>query len=120
MRIRSRAIVGLAVFLAGLTLASAEEKYGVQVYEGAKYDADTSQFLITALKVDGACYRTSATPAQVNEFYKKQPGITVVDTNPKGGMFSKGKTNITVQAPWKNMKTGQEMKDTLISIVNTK
>ena len=92
----------------------------MQVYDGAKYDADTSQFLITALKVDGACYRTSATPAQVDEFYKKQPGITVVGTNPPGGPFSKGRTNITVQSPWKNMKTGQEMKDTLISIVNTK
>ncbi|MGD0773554.1 MAG: hypothetical protein ABSC05_12100 [Candidatus Solibacter sp.] len=119
MRIRSLAVFVLVVFAAGLTLAGAEEKYGVKVYDGAKYDAETSQFLITQMKVDGACYRTDATPAQVDEFYKKQPGTTEIRTSAKGGMFKKGNTTITVQAPWMNMKTGQQMKDTLISIVKT-
>lgn len=119
VRSRNLVVFVLTVVIAGLTAASAEEKYGVKVYDGAKFDAETTQFLITQMKVDGACYRTDATPAQVNEFYKKQPGVTEVQTNPTGGMFKKGSVNITVQAPWMNMKTGQHMKDTLISIVKT-
>jgi len=116
MKIWSLAAV-IVIFAAGLATAGAEEKYGVKVYEGATYDADTSQFLAASLKVEGACYRTNATPAQVNEFYRKQPGTTEVHTSPKGGMFKKGNISITVQSPWMNMKTRQEMKDTLISIV---
>jgi maltose-binding protein MalE len=72
------------------------------------------------MKVEGACYRTTATAAQVNEFYKKQPGTTEVHTSANGGMFKKGGINITIQSPWMNMKSGQHMKDTLISIVNAK
>jgi maltose-binding protein MalE len=119
MKIGNLAVFAFVVLVAGLVVAGAEEKYGVKVFDGAKYDADTSQFLITQMKVDGACYRTDATPAQVNDFYKTQPGTTAVHTDATGGMFKKGNVNITVQAPWMNMKTGQRMKDTLISIVKT-
>ena len=117
MKIGTLAIIGLTIFAAGLTVASAEEKYGVTVYDGAKYDAETSQILITQMKLDAACYRTGGTVAQVNDFYKKQPGTTVVSTSEKGGMFKKGNVNVTVQSPWLNMKSGQHMTDTLISIV---
>ncbi len=117
MKTKSLAVAVLLILAAGLSVAVAEEKFGVKVYDGAQYDADTSQFLATAMKVDGACYRTTATPAQVNEFYKKQPGTTEIHTSPKGGMFKKDGVTITVQSPWMNMKTHQEMKDTLISIV---
>lgn len=116
MRIRNLTLFLLAIFAAALTLA-AEEKYGVTVYDGAKYDAATSQFLGAAMKVDAACYRTSATAAQVNEFYRKQAGTTEIHTSAKGGMFKKGNITITIQSPWMDMKTHQEMKDTLISIV---
>jgi len=114
---RILAVLSLAILVVGLGTAGAEEKYGVEVYDGAKYDADASQFLVTQLKVDGACYRTDAAAAQVNEFYRKQPGISEVHTSAKGGMFKKGDVNITIQSPWMNMKTGQHMTDTLISIV---
>ena len=119
MKISSLAVFVLAVFVAGLTVAGAEEKYGVQVYPGAKYDAETTQAINSAMKIDGACYRTDATPAPVNEFYKKQLDTTEVHTSAKGGMFKKGNVNITIQSPWMNMKTGQHMTDTLISIVKT-
>jgi hypothetical protein len=119
MKISSLAVLVLTVLIAGLTIAGAEEKYGVQVYPGAKYDAETTQALNAAMKIDGACYRTDATVAQVNEFYKKQPGTTELHTSAKGGMFKKGTVNTTVQSPWMNMKTGQHMTDTLISIVKT-
>jgi hypothetical protein len=36
MRIKSLAVFVLAVFVAGLAIAGAEEKHGVQVYPGAK------------------------------------------------------------------------------------
>jgi maltose-binding protein MalE len=119
MRINSLAVFVLAVFVAGRTMAGAEEKFGVKVYDGAKYDAETTQAVNTAMKIDGACYRTDATVAQVNEFYKKQLDTTEVHTSAKGGLFKKGNVNITVQSPWMNMKTGQHMTDTLISIVKT-
>jgi hypothetical protein len=119
MMLKSLAVFVLAVFVAGLTIAGAEEKHGVQVYPGAKYDAETTQAVNTAMKLDGTCYHTDATVAQVNEFYKKQPGTTELHTSAKGGLFQKGNVNITVQSPWMNMKTGQHMTDTLISIVKT-
>jgi hypothetical protein len=68
MRIRTLALCTLALCAAGLTLARAEEKNGVTVYDGAKYDADTSQAVSNGMKVDASCYRTTATVAQVNEF----------------------------------------------------
>ena len=117
MRIGSFAVFVLVILGVGLTMAAAEEKFGVKVYDGAKYDADTSQFLGTAMKVDAACYRTSAPVAQVNEFYKKQPETTEIHTSAKGGMFKKGDISITIQSPWMDMKAHQQMKDTLISIV---
>ena len=57
MRMRSLAVFVLAVFVAGLTMAGAEEKYGVKVYDGAKYDAETTQAVNSAMKIDGACYQ---------------------------------------------------------------
>jgi len=116
MKLKSLAVFILVVLVAGLTVAGAEEKFGVKVYDGAKYDADTTQFLATQLKMDGACYRTPATPAQVVEFYKKQPGTTEVHSSAKGGMFKKDNIDITIQSPWMNMKSGQRMQDTLITI----
>src|ERR1017187_5900678 len=107
MRINSLAVFVLAVFVAALTMAGAEEKFGVKVYDGAKYHAQPTQAVNTAMKIDGACYRTDATVAQVNEFYKKQLDTTEVHTSAKGGLFKKGNVNITVQSPWMNMKTGQ-------------
>jgi hypothetical protein len=117
MRIRTLALCILALCAAGLTVASAEEKYGVAVYDGAKYDAETSQFVGSMMKVEAACYRTGATAAQVVEFYRKQPGTTEIHVSAKSGMFKKGDVNITIQNPWMNMKTHQQMTDTLISIV---
>ena len=117
MKSRSLAVLVLIALAASINVVGAEEKYGVTIYEGAKFDAETSQFVITQMKVDAACYRTSATPSQVNEFYKKQPGMTEVHTGVTGGMFKKGDVTITVQSPWMNMKTGEHMKDTLISVV---
>ena len=98
---------------------ASEEKFGVKVFDGAKYDAEVSQFFRTAMSMDAACYRTTATAAQVNEFYKKQPGMKEVHTFAGVGVFQKGEATITVLGPWVNMKSNERMKDTLIEIVKS-
>ena len=110
----------LLLVAACIGIAAAEEKYGVAVYTGATYEAETSQWVAQQMKVEASCYRTNATVAQVNEFYKKQPGVTVARAASDGGMFTKGTIHVTVQSPWIDIKNQRESKDTLISIVKTK
>jgi len=120
MRIGRTTVFLAVLFAACLSMAAAEEKYGVKVYDGATYDADTSQSLKSSMKLEAACYRTSAPIAQVIEFYKKQPAIKEVHTSPTSGMFKKGNVDVTIQSPYMDMKTHQRNKDTLITIVNQK
>ena len=117
MRIRNLTVLMLMVLAAFMVTARAEEKFGVKVFDGATYDAGTTQFLVKNMKLDAACYRTNAPVAQVNEFYKKQPGLTMAGESKTGGMFTKDKIHVTTQSPWMDMTTGAQNKDTLISIV---
>jgi hypothetical protein len=117
MKITSFALLVLVISTVGLAVAASEEKFGVKVYDGAKYDAETSQLVGTMMKAEAACYRTASAVAQVNEFYRKQPGTTEIHTSARGGMFKKSGISITIQSPWMDMKSHQQMKDTLISIV---
>jgi len=121
MRSRILFLAVLIVLIASLAAAGAEARFGVKVFPGATYDPDTSQWVSTNMKVDAACFRTNATPGDVNEFYRKQFAVTEVTISSRGGsLFKKGDIDITVQNPWTDMKTGQQHKDTLISIVKTK
>lgn len=97
--------------------AMAEDKFGIQVYPGAKADAGTTKFLVEDLNVQGAAYRTSDPIAKVIEFYKGQKGMKYLGGDSSNAMFRKGTVDVTVQTPWQNMSTGKMMKDTLISIV---
>jgi hypothetical protein len=97
-------------------LASAEDKWGVKVYDGAKYDADTSAF-VAQMGGQAACYRSADSLAKLVNFYSKLPGVTVIHTGDKGAMFKLNGVSITLQSPWMNMKTGVHNSDTLISIV---
>ena len=107
-----------AVFLVlTASLASAEEKFGVPVYPGAKYDETTSKALKESMGFNGACYRTTDPIAKVAEFYRKLGLESIGEVTKEGALFTKGKINVTMQSPWMNMKTGAMMKDTLISIV---
>jgi hypothetical protein len=54
---------------------------------------------------------------KVVAFYKKQEGLKSFIADEKNAIFKKGKTDITVQTPWMDMKTGKMNNDTLISIV---
>ena len=76
------------------TVAWAEDKLGVPVYPGAKFDAvdtKTAKQLVT----DAACYQCVDNIAKVVDFYKKQAGLKLL-TPPKGvsspaTAFQKGK-----------------------------
>jgi hypothetical protein len=103
------------VTMAGIV--HAEEKYGVIVYPGAKYDSGASEFL-QQMAPKSAAYRTSDSLAKVIEFYRKQPGFKLVGEPTKdGALFRKGAMDITMQSPYMDTKTGKMIKDTLISIV---
>jgi hypothetical protein len=109
------------VFLALLLVtmggyAGAEEKFGIIVYPGAKYDTATTDFL-KQLSPESAAYRTGDKVAKVLEFYKKQPGFSFIMGDQESGMLQKGSFDVTLQSPWMDTKKGKMEKDTLISIV---
>ena len=99
--------------------AGAEEKFGVSIYPGAKYDSATTDFL-KQMSPESAAYRTGDKVEKVMEFYKKQPGFNFIGGDKEGGLLRKGNFDVTVQSPWMDTKTGKMEKDTLISIVKRK
>jgi hypothetical protein len=104
-------------FVTMIGIAKAEEKYGIIVYTGAKYDSGASEFL-KQMSLKSAAYRTSDGVDKVIDFYKKQSGFNLVgEPTKEGAMFSKGNIDITIQSPYMDTRTGKMMKDTLISIV---
>jgi hypothetical protein len=105
------------LLLVSVMNAGAEEKFGIEVYSGAKYDEGTSKNVSESFSVNAACYRTNDNVAKVVEFYKKQPGLEFMGGDKESAMFKKGDVDITIQNPWMHMKSGEMMKDTLISIV---
>ncbi len=116
MRIARSTFLFTLTLLFALALASAEDKWGVKVYDGAKYDADTSAF-VAQMGGQAACYRSADSLAKLVAFYSKLPGVAVIHTGDKGAMFKLNGASITLQSPWMNMKTGVRNSDTLISIV---
>ncbi|RYF48009.1 MAG: hypothetical protein EOO27_36305 [Comamonadaceae bacterium] len=108
-------------------------KAGIPVYPGAKADAGTSAFVRESLKMTAATYRTRDDVAKVAEFYSKQGGVSRMPGADKAqAAFSAGCKdeynpymkknmkkcgfNVTIQNPWMDMKTGQLVHDTLITI----
>jgi len=106
-----------ALFLLSVITAGAEEKFGVQVYGGAKFDAGTSKNVSEFSSINAACYRTNDSVAKVAEFYKKQPRMEYTGGEKVSAAFTNGQVDITIQNPWVDMKTGKMMMDTLITIV---
>jgi amino acid permease len=109
-------------------LVFAEEKFGITVYPDAEFDASTTKVVSTmsSMVKGAACYRTKDSVAKVVEFYKKQSGLRNRGVSAQGGMFTKGSmeecmehgcTDVTIQSPWMDTKTGKMNNDTLISIV---
>ena len=113
-------LVAVVTMYAVLGVANAEERLGVTIYPGAKYDADTSKAVKDMLKTEAACFTTADSIAKVAAFYQQQGLKAVGDVLKEGALFKKGDVDVTIQSPWMNMKTGTMMKDTLVSIVKLK
>jgi hypothetical protein len=113
-------VIAVVVLTLAAGFVAAEEKFGVPVYPGAKYDAETSKAVKDMMKMETACYRTEDPISKVAAFYKEQGLKSIGDVTKEGALLRKGKIDVTIQSPWMNMKTGAMMKDTLISIVKNK
>jgi hypothetical protein len=97
---------------------NAEQVKGVEVYPGAKADPSVAQSLEKKMGIKGAStYRTSDPVKKVAEFYRKQGLEEMPGADDRGAMFSKGKTNVTIQRPWMDMDSGKLNNDTLVSVV---
>ncbi|HMK56429.1 MAG TPA: hypothetical protein VK448_07325 [Dissulfurispiraceae bacterium] len=108
-------------FLAIVGTVCADDKNSVPVYPGAKPDAETAKFLKDGLKLDGAAYLTNDSIAKVIAYYKGQKDLKVLFEDKEGAKFENSKKlSVTIQNPWRDMKTGKMRSDTLISIVNEK
>jgi hypothetical protein len=99
------------LLLLNVITAAAEEKFGVKVYSGAKYDAAVSKNVSETISVNAACYRTNDSVAKVTEFYKKQPGMKYTGGEKVSSAFSNGTVTVTIQNPWVNMINGKMMTD---------
>jgi hypothetical protein len=113
-------VIAVAVLALGVGVVAAEEKFGVPVYPGAKYDAETTKAVKDMMQTEAACYRTGDPISRVAAFYQKEGLKSMGDVTKEGALFRKGMIDVTMQSPWMNMKTGAMMKDTLISIVKNK
>jgi hypothetical protein len=120
MNMKAWTVLLAVLCMIGAGLAGAQDAFGVKVYTGAKLDEGSAQFLKDSLSLEALCYRTTDSVAKVVEFYKSQPGLTLIDESKEGGMFKAGDIDITIQSPWMDMKTGKMNQDTLISIVKNK
>ena len=122
--------ITVCFMLASAALVFAEEKLGITVYPGAEFDAATTKVVSTmsSMVKGAACYRTKDSVQKVADFYKKQSGLRNRGVTKDGGMFTKGSTeecmnhgctDVTIQGPWMDTKTGKMNNDTLISIVES-
>jgi hypothetical protein len=109
----------MAVALVWALHAGAEQKHGVEVYPGAKADADVAKAVAKMGIKDAGTFRTNDAVAKVAEFYRGQK-LKQENLDADGALFTGKNVTVTVQRPWMDMKTGTIMKDTLISIVKKK
>ena len=73
---RKMLVVTMVLIAFLISAAGAEEKFGVKVYPGAKYnDAETKWHKAQFQFETAANYRTTDSSAKVSDFYKKYPGI---------------------------------------------
>lgn len=109
-------------------------KAGIAVYPGAKADAAAGKMLRESMGLTAAAYRSGDDVAKVAAFYEKQGGFSKMPgADKEQAAFSAGckdeynrymKQNmkkcayqLTIQNPWMDMRTGQLVRDTLITIV---
>jgi hypothetical protein len=110
----------LGAALAAFTLsfsAAAESQLGVDVYPGARSDAEVAAQLKKSMKITAHTYRTSDSVEKVAQFYRARKLKEMPGADKESAGFMADGVHVTVQNPWMDMKTGKINKDTLISIV---
>jgi hypothetical protein len=116
----SSAVAAFVFMICIISSAAAEERLGVDVYPGAKYDRARTELLLKSMPAQGAAYRTKDGIAKVTEFYRKQGLLFLKVGSPSRDRvrFKKADTgvDVVVQSPWRDAKTGAKMTDTLILI----
>jgi hypothetical protein len=109
------------VFMMCISSAAADERLGVAVYPGAKYDPIKTGRLAENPLIQGAAYRTNDDIAKVIAFYRKQGLLFLNICSPSKvrARFKKvdNDVDVVVQKPWKDTQTGATMMDTLILIL---
>jgi len=117
----TRISVAAFVFMMCLSSAAAEERLGVAVYPGAKYDQIRTGFHAQNPSIQVAAYRTDDDIAKVMAFYRKQGLLFLKTGSPskERARFKKvdSDVDVVVQQPWKDPQTGATMTDTLILIM---
>jgi hypothetical protein len=108
--------IAIALFTLFATGAGAEAQFGVEVYPGARHEAEVEKQL-RSMKLDAKTYRTTDSVEKVTNFYNTQKLTPGPGQNKAGSMFTGKGVMVTVQNPWADMKTGKVNNDTLISIV---
>jgi hypothetical protein len=108
------------IFLMCISPAFAEERLGVAVYPGAKYDQARTNLLRNSLSVQGAAYRTGDDVATVVAFYRKQglQFLKVGSPSKEHARFKKVDTgvDVVVESVRKDSQNGEKVLDTLIQI----
>ncbi len=115
-----RTALAIVIFTLFLSPAFAEERLGVAVYPGAKYDQAETELLRNSLSVRGAAYRTRDTIETVIAFYRKQGLLLLKIGSPSKELARFKKTDtgvdVVVRNPRMDSHTGATAKDTLILI----
>ncbi len=115
-----RTVVAASLFMLCVSYALAEERLGVAVYPGAKYDQARTELLRNSLSVQGAAYRTGDDVATVVAFYRKQ-GLQLLKTgspSKEHARFRKSDTgvDVVVESMRKDPRAGADVPETLIQI----
>ncbi len=120
----TRISVAAFAFMMCISPAAAEQRLGVAVYPGAKYDFIRTKLLAENPSVQGAAYRTGDDLAKVTAFYREHGllFLKIGSTSKEEVRFKKVDINVdvVVQQPWRDPQTGATMKDTLILILKEK
>ncbi len=113
-------IVAIA-FMMCLSSAAAEERLGVAVYPGAKYDPAGTKRIQNLLSAQGAAYRTSDDIENVIAFYRQQGLLRLKFGSPSKdhARFKKADTGVDVVLERLRIdpQTGATMSGTLIQII---
>jgi hypothetical protein len=120
----SIAAIVFMVFVVCLSSAAAEERFGVAVYPGAKYDPAGTKRIQDSPSAQGAAYRTSDDIEKVVAFYRKQGLLLLKAGSPSKdhARFKKADTgvDVVVGRVRKDSQTGEAMTGTLIQIIKEK